>query len=98
MLNEIFTIIESDPEVIYDPMTVDFSKFIFTNGYYNHRLTKNEIMKPYLLSLQYYNSIEYEDIILLINNILDIWEVPVGTQIKIPKLTDLQQFILENKK
>ncbi|MDD5651513.1 MAG: hypothetical protein PHF86_14055 [Candidatus Nanoarchaeia archaeon] len=98
MLENIYTTIETDPEVIYDPMSVNFSKFKFTKGYYNHRLTQKEIEKPYLLSFQYFGIIDYENLILLINNISDIFEVPVGTQIKIPKLQDIQFFLLENTK
>jgi hypothetical protein len=96
MIENIYTTIETDPETIYNPMSVDFSNFKFTNGYYNHRLTQYEIEKPYLLSLQYYGEVTYEDIILLLNNIPDIFEVPVGTQVKIPKLQDIQTFLLEN--
>ena len=98
MLEQIYSVILTDPETIYDPMSVDFSKFEWNEGYYNHRLTQVEIEKPYLLSLQYYGSIEFEDIILLVNNIPDIFEVPVGTQVKIPKLNDISNFLLKNTK
>jgi len=95
MREKIYTIIQEDPVPIYDPGSVDFSKFQWTNGYYNHKLTKSEIEKPYLLSYQYYGSLEYEEIILLVNNIPDIFEVPTGTSIKIPKLVDIKTFLLD---
>jgi hypothetical protein len=94
MIETIYTTMETDPEMIYNPMSVDFSKFEYTSGYYNHRLTQIEIEKPYLLSLQYFGEVSFEDIILLINNIPDIFEVPVGTEVKIPKLQDVQSFLL----
>jgi len=98
MREQIYSIMESDPETIFDPMSVDFSTFEFTQGYYNHRLTQKEIEKSYILSYQYYGDINYEDIILLVNNIPDIFEVPVGVEIKIPKINDINAFILKNTK
>ncbi len=98
MIEQIYKIINTEPEIVYDPMSVNFSTFKWTNGYYNHRLTQREIEKPYLISLAYYGTVEYEDIILLVNNIPDIFDTPVGVQIKIPKLDDLKQFLLDNTK
>lgn len=96
MREKLYELIQEDPIPVYDPCTVDFSTFEWTNGYYNHKITRKEIEKPYMISYQYYGSSAYEDIILLINNIPDIFEVPSGTEIKIPKLTDLKTFILES--
>jgi hypothetical protein len=98
MVEQIYTVLETDPELIYDPTSVDFSKFEWTGGFYNHRLTQFEIEKPYLISLQYYGDISYEDIILLLNNISDIFEVPIGTLIKVPKIEDITSFLLKNSK
>lgn len=80
--------------IVYDPTNVDFSKFKYTNGYYNHTLAKREIEKPYLISLAYYGTVDYDDIILLVNNIANIWECAPGVQLKIPKLDDLKTFLL----
>jgi hypothetical protein len=96
MREQIYTIIQEDPVPVYDSGSIDFSTFKWTNGYYNHKLTKKEIEKPYILSFQYYGVVDYEEMILLVNNIPDIFEVPIGTSIKIPKLDDLKIFILEN--
>lgn len=83
--------------IVYDSTTVDWTKFDWTNGFYPHKLTKTDIYKPYGISWQYYQSVIYEDIILLLNGIEDIWEVPVGTKIRVPKLIDLKTFMRENK-
>ena len=95
MLEQIFSIITTDPETIYDPTSVDFSTFEWTNGYYTHKISKIEIEKPYLISLQYYGTVDYEDIILWINNIPDIFLVVPETELRIPKLVDLKNFILK---
>jgi hypothetical protein len=93
MREQIFSIIQTEPEIIYDPTSVNFSKFQWTNGYYNHVLTQREIEKPYLISLTYYSTVDYEDIILLVNNIADIWKCAPGTSIKVPKIEDVKSFM-----
>lgn len=82
---------------VYDPLTVDWSKFQWKNGFYIHKITIKEIEKPYLISYAYYKNIEYEDIILLVNNIQNVWEVVPGKELKIPKIDDIKNFILLNK-
>ena len=80
---------------IYDPTSVDFSQFQWTNGYIKHYITPLEISKPYLISYSYYGAIDYEDIILLVNNIANIFDVVPGMEIKIPNATDIKNFILK---
>lgn len=89
---------ETTDNIIYDPTTLNSSTFNFTNGYYKHVLTQREKEKPYMLSYIYYGTVTYENLLLLINGIKDIWEVPVGTKIRIPKLEDLKKWIKDNRK
>ena len=83
---------------IYDPTSIKWNEFAWNNGYFSHKLSSNEILKPYLLSFQYYGTVEYEYLILELNKITDIWAVVPGTEIRIPKLTDIKAFLLKNKK
>jgi hypothetical protein len=83
---------------IKDPTSILWSSFKWTNGYFSHKITKKEIERPYLISYAYYGIVDYWDIILLLNNISDIFEVIPESEIFIPKLVDLKTFILENKK
>ncbi len=83
---------------IYDSLSIDWSSFEWTNGYYLHKISKKEILKPTLLSWAYFGTDIYTDIILAINGIIDIWEVVPGADLHIPKLSDLKRFILKNKK
>lgn len=82
---------------IYDPTTVNWAEYKWDNGFYIHSISKSEILKPYLISYQYYGTPVYENLILLLNQIENIWEIPPGTKIKIPKIEDLKAFILANK-
>lgn len=88
---------EQDGVKLFNPSSLDLSTFNWTNGYYQHVLSKSDILKPYLISYSYYGTVEYEDIILLLNNIEDIFAIPPGTKIYVPTLENLQSFILLNR-
>ena len=85
----------SDGTYIYDSTSVSWSKFDWANGYIKHYIASDEIAKPYLISYAYYGTIDYEDVLLLINNIANIFEVVPGMEIKIPFITDIKNFILK---
>lgn len=95
----IYEKLEDTPDyTIYDARTIDWSTFTFTNGWYTYIVTELDLLKPYMISFAYYNDISYEDIILLVNNIEDPFEMVVGSELKIPKLDDIKSFILVNSK
>lgn len=83
---------------IYKPTSVKWEDFAFTNGFRKHIITNSEIMKPYLISYKYFSTVDYEDLILLINGISDIFEILPGTEIKIPFQEDVNAFILKYRK
>jgi len=91
-------ITEENDITIYNPLSIDWSTFEWNNGYKSHKLTQDEILKTWMISYKYYRTVIYEDIILLLNKIADIHEVPVGTEILIPDLAELKSFIIKNKK
>lgn len=82
---------------IYDPCSLDLSSFKWKNGYLKHRLSRSEIIKPYLLSYIYYGDKDLWEFILLLNNIVNIDDMSVGAEIKIPQIIELQEFILNQK-
>lgn len=98
MRESLYDTIEELDVTIYDSRSIKWSTFTFDNGYYKHRITEYEILRPYLISSQYYGNVNYEDIILLINNIQDPFEIVVGTEIKIPKIEDIRSFIALHRK
>lgn len=51
-----------------------------------------------MISYAYYGKVDYEDMILLVNNIDDPFALVPGTEIYIPTLANLQSFILSNRK
>lgn len=89
---------EKDSITIYDPTSVDLSDFDWSQGYYKHILTKTDVLKPYMISYAYYGTTAYEDMILLLNNIADIFEIEPGTEIYVPTLNAIKSFILRNQK
>jgi len=95
LYNNLYT---DDYRIIKDPTTVDWRLFRWDNGYFIHHITVSEIFKPYLISWSYYGTIEYEDLILLLNNIQNPFDIIPEQTIYIPKLEDLKAFILANKK
>jgi len=89
---------DTDGNVIRDSTSIIWKDFKWTNGYFKHKISKTEIERPYLISQIYYSTVEYWDIILLLNNIEDIFEIVPLSELFIPKLDDIKQFILDNRK
>ena len=87
-----------DNNIIRDSTSVRWKDFQWTNGYFKHKISKLEIERPYLLSQIYYQSVEYWDIILLVNNIEDVFELVPLSELYIPKLEDIKSFVLKNRK
>lgn len=84
---------------IYNPTTVDWTKFLWAGGFYNHVITKIEIYRPYLISEKYFGgNIYYEDIILLLNKIDNPFDLKSGIKLKIPMKKDIDNFIREYKR
>ena len=83
---------------IYDPNSIDWSTYNWSTGYYKHYVSEIDIIKFYNIPFYYYNNIEYEDIILLLNGIENAWDLYPGAMIKVPKLSELDNFIVNNIK
>jgi len=77
---------------LYDIFKVSWSDFYFPSGFTIHYVTDAESDRPYLISLRYYNSVEYIDFLLLVNQVSNFLELKKGTQLKIPALTDIEEF------
>ena len=99
MRYNIYTILQDqDGMAIYNPNSVDWTLFRWEDGYYKHILSKSEILKPYMISYAYYGTTDYEDLILLLNNIDDVFNLIPGTEIYVPTLQNLKNFIINNRK
>jgi hypothetical protein len=88
----------ADNLTIYDPTSIDWTKFDWSNGFYKYTLSKFDILKPYYVSYKFYGSVDYEDIILLLNGIADPFELQPGIEINVPKKEDIDSFILKYRK
>ena len=83
---------------IFDLLSIDWNKFKFNSNSRKHLVTQAETVRPYLIVFNEYGSIEFEDIIFLINNIENPLELRAGQELQIPALIDLRQFALKNRK
>jgi len=88
----------ADNITIYDPTSINWIKFDWSNGFYKYTLNKFDILKFYYVSYKFYGTVEYEDIILLLNGIADPFLLQPGIDINIPKKEDIDSFILANRK
>lgn len=99
MRHKVMEVLETvDNITVYDSTTIDWTSYPWQTGYIIHYITNTEILKPYFISYQYYNTVEYEDIIMLLNNIEDPWQLVPGSPLRIPNFQNLQRWILQNTK
>jgi hypothetical protein len=83
---------------VMNSTSINWNNFAWDEGYIRHYISKFELLKPYLISYIYFGDIGYEYIILELNQIDDLDQIPIGTEIWIPKLTELETFIRNNTK
>ncbi|MCP4650355.1 MAG: hypothetical protein GY853_09800 [PVC group bacterium] len=99
MRYKVMTILdETDNVILYDPSSINWNDFDFSNGYYKHQVSSAELVKLYLVAYAYYGDVDYEDIILLLNKIEYVWDIVPETELKLPKKDDIDNFILDNIK
>lgn len=77
---------------LYDFFNVNWSNFNFPSGFTTHYVTKAESDRPYLIATLYYNDPFLIEDIILVNKLSNFLELKVGSELKIPALTDLQDF------
>jgi hypothetical protein len=87
----------SDATEISDPCSVDWNQFNITEQTTTYTVTSFDRVKPYYISQLFYGSIEYLDIILLINHVDDPFNMRIGLQLIIPSVNDINSFILSQK-
>jgi len=87
-----------DQVIVYDSQSIRWDDFDWTLGYQKHFITKDEILKGYLIAENFYGDVNYESVIFLLNSISDPWDMVPGTEIRIPNLVDVQTFLLNNSK
>ena len=83
---------------IYDPFSFDVSDFQWKEGYETHLVTQWDVFKPYRISRLYYDTTEYTNIILMLNNVGDSFELKPGFKMYIPNLAELRRYLLTKKK
>ena len=89
-------ILDNNEYQIRNPLSVNWKLFRWSNGYFKHYLTHNEIYRFELVPKYYWGTARYWDIILLLNDIPNIFDLYPGTEIWVPKLQDVEKFLLDN--
>jgi hypothetical protein len=83
---------------IYDILSVNWSKFKFDGDEQDYVLTENDIYRPDLLSYNLYGTVNYQNVLFIINNIGDLLNLVKETTIKIPKIQSIKKFFYDNRK
>lgn len=98
-----------DGEKFPDIKSIDFTKFKPEVRSRSHEVTDTDIDAPYLLSNRYYNSTDYDGILLLLNQIDlidklrfisagEVHEEFISRDIDVYSLSDIEKFIFEHRR
>ena len=90
-------LVDNNEYTIYNSLSINWSTFAWAQGYFKHYVSYIEIYKFYLIPYNYYGTTDYSDVILLLNQIPIEFDIFPGAEIHIPKLDELQKFILANQ-
>jgi len=80
-----------------DPLTMQVRDFVArrqVGQHVAHQVARN---RPFLISIDEYNSAGYWWFILAINNIVDPYEVPQNVKLKIPSIDDYYDWFRDQK-
>lgn len=72
---------------------IPWQSFPYETGYRIHHVTDNEKLRTWSISQLWYNTTDYDDVIFLINNIQDVWNIPDGYELKIPAKQELDLWL-----
>lgn len=77
---------------LFDLFSINWSSFVF-KSFINYTITSVEAQKPWLIGVNHYNSESYTEPLLLINNVMNILDLKIGTILKVPPLDELRGFM-----
>lgn len=80
-----------------DIFTIPMQKFTYTESFGEFALSKKNRERPDLFIYDKYKLTELDDLVFLINNIGFIYDVEIGTEIKVPVKTNMETFYYENR-
>jgi hypothetical protein len=75
-----------------DICSIPLDKFRYTEAPKEHYLTEKEIERIDIFIFNEYGTSEFDDILLWLNNIDDIYSLSADTKILIPTKTDMENF------
>ncbi len=76
-----------------DLITNSFNEFAFKRPMETHTVTDDDILRPDLISIKFYERISFWWIIAKVNDIEDFWnDIEVGDVLNIPDIEDIEEF------
>jgi hypothetical protein len=81
-----------------DCLSVPIRSFKYKSTAQAARLTQVDVDRFDLFLFNHYNSLDYIDIILWLNNLGSIRQLQAGDTIKLPAKSDLDSFYIKNRK
>ena len=75
--------------IYYDVFSPKWTEYNYTLNPVEHTLTASECDRFYLVSQLYYATVEYSDILFLINGLTDPFSLKPGIKLTIPVLDDI---------
>lgn len=84
---------EEDDIEIYDLYEINWDELEYSGEIKKHEVIKQETIKPWYISYNEYGTVEYEDLLFLINNVENPLEMIPGLKLNIPTFQDIQKFV-----
>ncbi len=80
-----------------DPLSVNFREVELKRPASQHRVSQDEIPRPFLIAYREMGSAGYWWFVAAINNVVDPWEMPEGQKMKIPSDLDYSDWYRQEK-
>jgi len=86
------SIINDDGTVYPDILTAPFERFRYSEVPFDYTLRSVDLTRPDILVNSVYDVAEFDDLLFILNGILTVFDDVIGTDIKIPSSTDMENF------
>ena len=87
-----------DLESYPDPLSIRWNDFSLTSAPYLRRIEERHINRPWLLTYEYYNRTELDDVLLSLNNVPYKGMLEPGDSIYLPEIADIESFMSKSIK
>lgn len=88
---------DSDGNFYYDALSFPLDKFRVTIPALEYNLSETDISRIDILMFRAYSLSEYDDIVMLLNNIGILDDVESGEEFYLPDRVDIENFLIRNR-